>query len=175
MRRAAVWVGLTAFALAAASSASAGFSLTSSASPSFSVTLNGSDQTGAYTVPMTVDNSTTVLPPFVAMTGGWNLTVTSTTFTTGGGKTLATNASTMTGVASACAGVCTSNPSNSVTYPLGVPAGSSPPAAVKFFNAAANTGIGTFTITPTVSVAVAASAYAGSYTSTLTLTLAAGP
>ena len=67
------------------------------------------------------------------------------------------------------------NPANSITYPFALPAGSGPPAAVKFFNAASSTGIGTFTVTPTIRVAVPANAYAASYSTTLTLTLAAGP
>ena len=41
----------------------------------------------------------------------------------------------MTGVTASCAqGTCT-DPTNSVTYPLGVPAGATAPTAVKFFNA----------------------------------------
>jgi hypothetical protein len=146
--------------------ASAGFSVTSAASPSFSVMLNGNDQSGSYTIPLTVDNSAVG----VSLTG-WNLTVSTTQYTTGGGKTLSAAASTITGVTSACSGTCASTPTNSVAYPLAVPVGST----VKFFNAAAATGIGTFTVTPSVTVAVPANAYAGSYTSTLTIALATGP
>jgi hypothetical protein len=46
---------------------------------------------------------------------------------------------------------------------------------VKFFNAAATTGMGKFTITPTVSIALPATTYAGTYTSTLTLAVVSGP
>lgn len=56
-------------------------------------------------------------------------------------------------------------------YPLTVPAATTAPTAVKFFNAAANTGIGTFTITPTIRVTLPAN----TYTSTLTTTLVSGP
>ncbi|HEX3455133.1 MAG TPA: WxL domain-containing protein [Gaiellaceae bacterium] len=108
---------------------------------------------------------------------GWNVTVTSTTFTTGGGSPhlLSTTASNATGVSSSCAtGTCT-NPTNSITYPLGVPAGSSAPTAVKLFNAAANTGMGNFTITPTISVSIPANTYAGTYTSTVTVAVVSGP
>jgi hypothetical protein len=146
-------------------------SISTSATPSFSVTLDGTDKTGSYTVPTTVTDAT-------GGGAGWNLTITSTQFTTGGGspKTLATNASSLTGVTSSCAGgsTCT-NPTNSVTYPVAVPAGSSPPSAVKYFNAALNTGAGQFTNTPTVSVSVPANSYAGSYSSTLTLAAVSGP
>ena len=146
-------------------------SIATSATPSFSVTLDGTDKSGSYTVPTTVTDAT-------GGGAGWNLTITSTQFTTGGGSphTLATSASSLTGVTSSCAGgsTCT-NPTNSVTYPVAVPAGSTPPTAVKYFNAALNTGAGQFTNTPTVSVSVPANTYAGSYSSTLTLAAVSGP
>ncbi|MBA3865319.1 MAG: WxL domain-containing protein [Solirubrobacterales bacterium] len=106
---------------------------------------------------------------------GWNLTVTSTQFLSGT-HTLPTTASTITAVASACAngGICTV-PTNSVSFPVSVPAGAGPPSAVKFFNAAASTGIGTFTVTPTVSVLVPQNSFAGAYTSTLTISVISGP
>jgi hypothetical protein len=144
--------------------------LTSSASPSTSVTLNGTDQTPTYTMPMSAKDET-------GSGSGWNLTITSTQFSTGGGSphTLATNASTMTGITSSCAqGTCT-GPTNSISYPLAVPAGSGPPTAVKFFNAAANTGMGDFTVTPTVQIDIPANSYAGTYTSTVTLAVVSGP
>jgi putative surface cell wall-binding protein len=142
-----------------------------SATPTFSVTLNGTDQTANYTLPITLIDSR-------GSGAGWNLTVTSTQFSTGGGSpnTLPTSASTITGVASICnAGSSCTNPTNAVSYPLGLPAGSTPPTAAKFFNAAANTGMGKFTITPTVQVSVPANAFAGTYTSTVTLAVVSGP
>ena len=144
-------------------------SITTSATPSFSVTLDGTDQTASYSVPTTVTDAT-------GSGAGWNLTITSTQFTTGGGspKTLATNASSVTGVTSSCATTCV-DPTNSVTYPVGVPAGSTPPTAVKYFNAAAATGSGKFTNTPAVDVSVPASTAVGTYNSTLTLAAVSGP
>src|SRR4051812_47260957 len=53
-------------------------SISTSATPSFSVTLDGTDKTGSYTVPTTVTDAT-------GSGAGWNLTITSTQFTTGGG------------------------------------------------------------------------------------------
>src|SRR3954454_9443835 len=118
-------------------------SITTSATPSFSVTLDGTDKSGSYSVPTTVTDAT-------GSGAGWNLTITSTQFTTGGGspKTLSTSASSLTGVTNSCAGgsTCT-NPTNSVGYPVAVPAGASPPTAVKYFNSATNTGQGQFTNT----------------------------
>jgi hypothetical protein len=46
---------------------------------------------------------------------------------------------------------------------------------VKFFNAAANTGMGQFTITPTIGVFVPQNTFAGTYTSTLTIAIVTGP
>jgi hypothetical protein len=154
------------------SAASGAFGLSSSAAPSFSLTLNGQDQHPTYTMDLAVDNSALGLT-----LAGWNLTISTTQFTTGGArpKTLSTSASSITGTTSRCAVLpvlCTSNPTNSVTYPIVLTAGAAP---VKFFNAAATTGTGTFTVAPTVRVAIPANAYAGTYSSTLTMTLATGP
>lgn len=145
-------------------------SLTTEAAPTFSATLDGTDQTPTYTLPMTVEDST-------GSGSGWNTTITSTQFTTGGAepRTLSTEASSMTGVTSECAeGTCT-DPTNAVEYPLTVPAAAEAPTAVKFFNAAAETGMGKFTVTPTVGVSIPANTYAGTYTSTVTLASVSGP
>lgn len=164
-------VGLAiATGLVMSPSALAGFSLTTTASPTLSVTLDGNNQAASYTIDLTVDNSGAG-----GTTAGWNLTVTSTQYATGGGRTLPTTASSMTGVATACSiGPCV-DPTNPIGYPLAVPAGSPAPAPDRFFSAAANTGTGTFIVTPTVQVSVPANVYAGTYTSTLTLALVVGP
>src|SRR5437660_1227680 len=128
-------VAAAVFCLAAATSALASnvtatatvnagtLTLSTGATPSVSVTLDGTDQTPSYTLPMTVND-------YTGSGTGWNVTVTSTQFTTGGGspKTLSTSASTATAVSATCAGgtTCT-NPTNAVTYPLAVPAGGSGP------------------------------------------------
>src|SRR4051794_23319689 len=59
--------------------------------PSFSLTLNGLDQSATYTPGLSVTDTRSV-------PSGWNLQVTSTQFATGGGATLPTSASTVTGV-----------------------------------------------------------------------------
>ncbi len=182
LKRCFATAAVAALALAAASAAlganvtatatvTAGtLTLTTSATPSVSSTLDGTDQTPSYTLPMTINDAT-------GSGAGWNVTITSTTFTTGGGtpKLLSTSASTATGVSSACAGGTCTNPTNSIGYPLGVPAGSTAPTAVKLFNAAANTGMGKFTVTPTVGVSIPANTYAGTYTSTVTVAVVSGP
>ena len=145
-------------------------SLTTSAAPTFTANLDSGDVTPTYTAALSLQDT--------RGTGvGWNTTITSTQFTTGGGspQTLATNASTLTGVTSACtSGTCT-NPTNAIGYPVAVPSGATAPTPVKFFNAAVNTGMGKFTDTPTVGVFVPQSSFAGTYTSTLTLAVVTGP
>ena len=118
-------------------------SIDTAATPTFGVTLDGIDQVATYTVPTTVTDAT-------GTDSGWNLTVSSTQFTTGA-LTLSTGASSVTGIASSCDGgsTCT-DPSNAVTYPLAIPAAA---PAVKYFNADATTGAGMFTNTPTIAVA----------------------
>ena len=145
-------------------------SLTTSATPSFTADLDSGDSTPTYTVPLTIQDTR-------GTGAGWNATITSTQFKTGGGSpsTLPTNSSTLTGVTSVCAsGTCT-NPTNAITYPIAVPAGPTAPTAVKFFNAAAATGMGKFTNTPTIGVFVPQSSIAGTYTSTLTISIVSGP
>ncbi|HEY1715481.1 MAG TPA: WxL domain-containing protein [Solirubrobacteraceae bacterium] len=145
-------------------------SVATSASPAFSANLAGGDSTPTYTLPLTATDTT-------GTGAGWNLAITSTQFTTGGATphTLAANASAITGVTSTCAtGTCT-NPTNAVAYPVVVPAAATPPTAVKLFNAAASSGMGSFTVTPTVGVFVPSTTFAGSYSSTLTVSIVSGP
>lgn len=132
------------------------------------VTLAGTDLTSVTTSVVTPDDET-------GNAAGWNITATSTTFTNAGGKTLPTDATTLTSASAAAAtGNCTL-PTNSVAYPLTLPAGTSAPAAVKLFDAAADTGAGPASVTLDFSVAVPANSFAGSYTSTWTLAVVAGP
>jgi WxL domain surface cell wall-binding len=143
--------------------------LSNGATASLTSTLDGTDQAVSYTVPLTLTDAR-------GSGAGWNLTLTSTTFDDGAGHTLSTSASTIASVAMACIGgnSCTSA-TNSITYPLTIPAAVSAPAAVKVFNSAANTGMGRLTITPTVNVAIPGNSYAGTYTSTLTVAAVSGP
>lgn len=137
------------------------------------VTLSGIDQTVNYTLPITVIDAT-------GTGNGWNLTITSTTFSTGGGSphTLSNSASTLTGVTSACvSGSTCTNPTNAISYPLAVPAAATAPTAAKFFNAAADSGLGKFTITPTIAISIPANTYASGsgYSSTITVAVVSGP
>ena len=86
-----------------------------------STALNGRDQ--SITTPLTLSPNDQT-----GSGAGWNLTVTSTTFTSSG-HTLPTGAAQITAAsASAAAGNC-SLPVNQITYPVTVPADASPPAA----------------------------------------------
>lgn len=134
-----------------------------------STVLTATNKTINYTIPITV----------IDLTGlqlGWNIEVTSTLFSTGGGspKTLPATAAVIQGVTSVCAGLCTL-PFNTVSYPLTIPSATVAPASVKMANATALSGIGGSTLTTTVSLTIPANSYAGVYTSTLTLTIAPGP
>ena len=140
------------------------------ATPSFALTLNGSDQTASYTLPLVVTDAT-------GSGNGWNLTITSTTFTNAASATFPTGASTITGVTAACASnsTCTLPTNNVSNSNLAVPAGATAPSAVRFFNATASTGRGTINVTATVEVAVPANVLAGAYNSTVTIAAVSGP
>jgi hypothetical protein len=160
------WASAT---IALRDAAQATLQASTTAAPSFSANLDSGDQTSTYTLPITVLDTRT------GTGAGWNLTITSTSFSTGT-ATLATDASNITAVTSSCAngGICTAA-TNTVSYPVAVPAGASAPSAVKFYNAAAATGRGAFTITPTIAVTVPQNSYHGTYTSTLTISVVSGP
>jgi hypothetical protein len=143
---------------------------TTTAAPSLSATLDGTDLQPTYTLPITVADSRTG-----ANANGWNLTITSTQFKTTGGATLPATASSITSVTSACAIIGCTLPTNTVAYPVALPAAAVAPAAVKFVNAASQTGTGSITVTPTVRVTVPANSFTGSYSSTITLAVVAGP
>src|SRR2546421_5070027 len=89
------------------------------------VTLTGDDQTTNYSMGLTVND-----PRGSGV--GWNLTITSTTFTSGSNK-LSTTASSINAVPSlTCfAGSSCPNPDHSpISYPLGVPAAATAPTPV---------------------------------------------
>jgi hypothetical protein len=138
----------------------------------FSATLNGLDQTVSTAQALDVGDAT-------GSGTGWNITATSTTFTTGGGSPhlLSTTATSLTGAPTdACdaSATCTLA-TNSVTYPYVLPAAGTAPTATKMYNAAASTGLGNQTVTPTWRLSVPASTFAGTYTSTWTISLVSGP
>jgi WxL domain surface cell wall-binding len=171
---ATIALALTAVALAGTVTATTtvtgagAVSLSTGSTATLSDTIDGTDQAVNYTLPLTLTDAR-------GTGAGWNLTITSTTFNTGT-HAIATSASSVASVTSSCVagGTCT-NPTNSIAYPLTIPAGTTAPTAVKLFNAALNTGLGRFTITPSINVTIPGNSYAGSYTSTITIAAVSGP
>ena len=142
--------------------------LTPPASITFpNTTLNGQDKTTTINGAFTTNDQTN-------SGSGWNITGTSTTFTSGA-HTLPTTATQITAASAAAAIQNCSLPTNSITYPVTLPAAAIAPAAVKLYNAAANTGGGPSTVTLTFGLTIPAKTYTGTYTSTWTFTIASGP
>jgi len=105
---------------------------------------------------------------------GWNLSATSTTFTSGT-HTLPTTAAMITAASdTAGTGNC-SLPSNQISYPVTVPAGTTAPSPVKVFDAGAGSGAGPVNVALTASLKVPGNARSGTYSSTWTITLSSGP
>ncbi len=127
----------------------------------------GVAQTPVYSFPVAVTDAT-------GSGLGWNLTITSTTFT-GGGHSLADNASMITAVGMT-PGTGTDPVASTVspvTYPMTLPGASA--TAMRFYSAKVNTGMGTSTITPTVSITIPANAFAVDYSSTITVAAISAP
>lgn len=134
-------------------------------------TLNGQNKTVTFPQPLDIADAT-------GSGAGWNITATSTTFTSSG-HTLPTGAVTVGSAPSAptCdTGVtCTVGGATTATFPYTLPAASTAPTATKLYNAPVNTGMGDQTVSPTWTLAIPGNAYAGNYTSTWTLSLVSGP
>lgn len=132
------------------------------------VTLDGTDQTKAAIAGLQVNDQT-------ESHLGWRISATSTQFSAGAGKTLPLDATRVTGSsASAASGNC-SLPTNSVTYPMTLPAGVVAPTAQTVTNATNDTGTGPTNVDLAMSLAVPGNTLAGTYTSTWTFTLTAAP
>jgi sugar lactone lactonase YvrE len=138
-------------------------------SPTFSFTLNGTTSTATSTRTFRVSDTT-------QLNAGWHVTITSTQFTSSLGNTLPVNALTIMSVATACtpSKTCVLPTNRISSYPITVPAGTTQPAAVTYFSAAAGTGTGDVTVTTTFSLTVPPGTAAGTYTSTLTEALVKG-
>jgi hypothetical protein len=143
--------------------AAATFTFTASTTPVTvaTVTLSGLDQTKTFTIANTV-----------AYTGGnnnagWKVQASATTPTSGSNTLPALK---VTAGSATCQGTCTTNPTNSITFPLTMSG-----TAQTIFNAAANTGQGTFTVTSTFQLSYPANIFPATYTSTVTLTGSTGP
>jgi hypothetical protein len=127
-------------------------------------------QTASYSLAITVVDAR-------GSGGGWNLMITSTWFSMAKSKGhLPAKASSISGVSFACGMLSTCTyPSNSIRYPLVIPANSTPPPPVKFFNANVRSGLGNFSLAMKVNVTIPSDAESGTYISTITLQIANGP
>jgi hypothetical protein len=105
---------------------------------------------------------------------GWNLTATSTPFISGSHTLPATAAQITAATETAGTGQC-SAPSNQISYPVTVPAATTPPSPVKIYDAASGSGAGPANVGLTATLNVPGNARSGAYTSTWTLTLSSGP
>jgi hypothetical protein len=143
-----------------------------SLTPPASITYPGTTLTGK-------DQTTTIASAFTANDQtnsgtGWKVSGTSTTFTNGA-RTLPTTATQITAASATSASQNCSLPVNSVGYPVTLPAAATAPAAVKLYNAAANSGSGPSTVTLTFRTTLPANTYTGTYTSTWTFSISSGP
>jgi photosystem II stability/assembly factor-like uncharacterized protein len=132
-----------------------------------STVLTGKDQ--SITTPLSLSPSDET-----GSGAGWNLTATSTTFTSSG-HTLPTTAASITGAAATAGTGNCSLPTNQISYPVTVPAATTAPSAIKVFDAGSGTGAGPVNVALTASLNVPGNARTGTYTSTWTITLASGP
>ena len=156
-------------ATATLSAGTLGFINSTPASVSFAGTLTGADQTLSTTQAFDVGDAT-------GSGVGWNITATSTTFTSGS-HTLATGATTVqTAPTDACDnGATCTLATNGTTYPYSLPAAATAPTATKLVDTAAATGMGDQTVTPTWKLVVPGNTFAGTYSSIWTLSLVSGP
>jgi hypothetical protein len=153
-----------------------GGSLTESTSPNgVNLDVDKKATLATYSLPITVIDAR-------GTGNGWKLMITSTRFLTidkdkkPDVDQLPGNASRITKVSVSCAaGSTCTKPTSSVSYPLVIPAATTPPKSVKFFNAAPGSGMGGFLLTMVVNVSIPASTEAGIYSSIITLTIANGP
>ena len=163
MRRAPLAAIALLLAAQPAAAATFTFSLvTTSPVTAPTVTLTGDDQTKTVTIVTQVAYTGT------SNTAGWNVQAAASTPTASGGATLP--ALRVTAGSSSCASSCTTSPTSSITYPITLSG-----TAQKIYNAAANTGRGTFNITNTYQLTYPASTVTGTYSSTVTLTGTTGP
>jgi hypothetical protein len=128
--------------------------------------MSGLDQTTTASTSLAIDGENT--------TGGWSVSLTSTTFTAGANK-LPDNSATVTGATPAAGvGNCLL-PTGTSTYPITVPSAAIAPAAVQIFNGTAASGTGPVDLGLSFALQVPARSIAAAYTSTWTFTVAATP
>ena len=154
-------------AIAAAALVAQAAALTiSTASITFpNVTLNGG--------PQTVDGSTSAWQAdATGETGGWNVTVASTDFSIGSGKTIAVSNFDIRLLDANIVWVSGSTNKPTSTQTTFAALGGT---GLKIGSAAVGDGNGVYDITPDFRLTVPAETYAGNYTATVTVDISAGP
>lgn len=137
----------------------------------FAATLNGTDQSVQANQALDVLDNT-------GSAAGWNVTLTSTTFTDDADSvSLADDSVADLSATGACDSNVTCTLADDVVgqSQVAIPAGETAPTAVKILNASAGTGMSGQTWTHVMQLAIPANAHAGTYTSTWTYSLTAGP
>jgi hypothetical protein len=163
------WAAVIAAFKVAPTCSGGSLTLSAASSASFSaVTLDGTNQTVSTTLALTPDDET-------GSGSGWNVTGTSTAFSDGSGHNLSSTATSVTAASVSAGSPNCSLPTNSIGYPVTLPAGAGPPTAVKVYNAAAATGKGQQSLTLTFQLAVPANTFHGTYNSTWTFAIVSGP
>lgn len=163
------WVAQSLVLQPASACATGGLTLTAPGTVSFpSTAMNGTNRTATTNATLTVSDMTD-------SAAGWNVTATSTQFTSGA-NTLSTTATTITGVSvTAGATNCALPVASSTTFPITLPAGAVAPAATKIYSAELGSGLGIADLAYSFALALPANTKIGTYTSTWTFTLSSGP
>jgi len=145
-----------------AAAASLSFSITTT-SPLTApgITLSGDDQTKTFTI------ATQIAYTGTNNTAGWKVQAHQTQPKSG---TRLLPFFIVTAGSFACSSGCAADPTSGITYPITLST-----SAQTIFNAAANTGRGTYNVTNTYQVSYPANAIAATYSSTVTLTGSTGP
>ena len=108
---------------------------------------------------------------------GWNVTLTSTTFVSGGNSFAVGAVTDNNAPAGACdvPSACTLATNGISSYPLVVPDAATAPTAIKIQSATVGTGLVGQTWTHTMKLSIPANARAGAYTSTWTYSIVSAP
>jgi hypothetical protein len=156
------------------SAGSAGLTLATPATIPFSVlTLTGANQTTSATAAIDVIDAS-------GNGSGWNVQVTSTSFTATGPLYLpGPVTAALPSWACTSGSTCTAPTNSGITYAMTVPQPASPggvaPTPAKLLNSAANTGMGDQNTSEAFTMAVPANVRAGNFSSTWTFSYASAP
>jgi hypothetical protein len=145
------------------------FGFTVPASVGFTATVTGVAQVATATQAIDAKD-------FTGNGAGWNVTLTTTTFTSGA-NSLADGSLSDTGAAGVCdiAASCTLGDNSVTAYPLTIPSATVAPTAIKIQRAAINTGLAGQTWTHNVALNIPGQVHSGTYASTWTYSFVSAP